>query len=127
MKNILTTIATLLTAGFSFANAPFIISNSTYHSPDDKVLVDIHRSKGAVQLHIQLTESSQYDQLIIERSTDASNYFASCKQISASQIKRDNIQVDKYATSQDVYYRVKTVTKDGVTRAYPAILLSASK
>ncbi len=127
MKNIITTIATLLTAGFSFANAPFITTSSTYQSPDDRVAIDIQRGKGDVQLHIQLVEAGQYDQLIIERSTDALNYFASCKQLSASQIKHDNVQVDKYASSKDVYYRVKTVTKDGVTRAYPAILLSASK
>ncbi|MCX6198847.1 MAG: hypothetical protein NTY88_06450 [Bacteroidetes bacterium] len=127
MKNIITTVATLLTAGFSFAHTPFVTTNSTYRSPDDKVAMDIQRSKGDVQLHIQLNEAAQYDQLIIERSTDALNYFASCKQLSASQIKGDNIQVDKYATAKDIYYRVKTISKDGVTRAYPAILLSATK
>lgn len=127
MKSIITIMATLITASFSFAHSPFITTNSTYQSPDDKVAIDVQRSKGDVQLHIQLTEATQYDQLIIERSTDALNYFASCKQLSAPQIKNDNVQVDKYATSKDVYYRVKTISKDGVTRAYPAILLSASK
>jgi hypothetical protein len=127
MKNMITTIATLLTAGFSFAHAPFITTNSTYKSPDDRVAMDIQRGKGDVQLRVQLSEAGQYDQLIIERSTDALNYFASCKQLSASQIKGDNVQVDNYATSKDVYYRIKTISKDGVVRAYPAILLSATK
>lgn len=127
MKNTIATMVTLITASFSFAHSPFITTNNTYRSPDDKVAMDVQRSKGDVQLHIQLTEAAQYDQLIIERSTDALNYFASCKQLSAPQIKSDNVQVDKYATSKDVYYRVKTISKDGVTRAYPAILLSATK
>lgn len=127
MKNMITSIATLFTVGFSFAHSPFVTTKSTYQSPDERVAIDIQRGKGDVQLHIQLAEAAQYDQLIIERSTDALNYFASCKQLSASQIKADNVQVDKYATSKDVYYRIKTVSKEGVTRAYPAILLSASK
>jgi hypothetical protein len=37
-------------------------------------------------------------------------------------IKRD---VYPLAASEDVYYRVKTVTKEGVTRAYPPVRLPA--
>jgi len=37
-------------------------------------------------------------------------------------IKRD---VYPLAASEDVYYRVKTVTKEGVSRAYPPVRLPA--
>jgi hypothetical protein len=38
------------------------------------------------------------------------------------------MKTDKYPlpASMDAYYRIKTVTKDGITRTYPSVALSSN-
>lgn len=92
--------------------------------------MNVARGTGEVKLNILIKDLSQYDHILIERSAENPNYFGKCKYISCADLKADNgrlVQSDKYpySATKDVYYRIKTVTKDGVERAYPAVLLAA--
>jgi len=66
----------------------------------------------------------------IEKSADALNGFSQCKYIKFNESANDSVLIIKrdvypLAASEDVYYRVKTVTKEGVSRAYPPVRLPA--
>ncbi len=105
-------------------------STYTFKSVDEEVAMDVQRGTGEVKLHILIKDISQYDHIVIERSAESPSYFGKCKYISCSDAKTNNgymLQVDKYpySAAKDVYYRIKTVTKDGIERAYPAVLLAA--
>src|SRR5580704_13536394 len=103
----------------------------TFKSVDDEVALEIERGKGEVLLHLLVRDMGQYDHIVIERSAGNGNYFGKCKYISCADQKTANgvmLEVDKYpfAANKDVYYRIKTVTKDGIERSYPSVLLSGS-
>lgn len=104
--------------------------NNTFESVDDEVGLSVQRGTGEVKLLLQLKDVNQYDHIIVERSAESPNYFGKCKYISfpLPNVTDGKIsEADKYpyAASKNVYYRIKTVTKDGVERAYPAVLLAA--
>lgn len=103
-----------------------------YKSTDEEVSFDVERGKGEVVMHLLVKDLTQYDHIVIERSAETPNYFGKCKYISCTEkITTDGYikEADRFpfSPSKDVYYRVKTVTKDGVERAYPAVLLAAAK
>lgn len=112
-----------------FANG-FSETSSSFNSTDEEVSMSVSRSSGEVKLSILVKDLSQYDHILIERSADNPNYFGKCKYISCADAKTENgkiVQSDKYpySATKDVFYRIKTVTKDGIERAYPAVLLAA--
>lgn len=113
-----------------FANGE-IQKSSSFKSSDEEVALDVQRVTGEVKLHLIVKNISQYDHIVIERSAETPDYFGKCKYISSADIKTESIdvvQVDRYpyAANKDVYYRIKTVTKNGIERAYPAVLLASS-
>ena len=113
-----------------FANGPAENNNYSFNSVDDEVAMGVERGTGEVKLKLFVKDVAQYDHILIERSAETPNYFGRCKYISCSDVKSTDgniLQFDKYpySATKDVYYRIKTVTKDGVERAYPAVLLSA--
>lgn len=131
MKKVFLSIAAGLLIGFPsvFAKAP-VENTYTFKSVDEEVALDVQRGTGDVKLHLLVKDISLYDHIIIERSAEAPSYFGKCKYISCADAKTDKgymLQIDKYpySAAKDVYYRIKTVTKDGVERAYPAVLLKA--
>ena len=105
-------------------------TGTSFKSPDEEVALDIQRGTGEVKLHIIVRDISQFDHVVVERSAESPNYFGNCKYISGANAKSktvDIIETDRYpyAAAKDVYYRIKTVTKDGIERAYPALMLTA--
>lgn len=130
----ITLVATvfLMSLIFVFANGP-VETNYTFKSVsvDEEVAMDVVRGAGDVKLHILIKDMSKYDHIIIERSAETPNYFGKCKYINCADTKTEKgymLQVDKYpfSATKDVYYRIKTVTKDGVEREYPAVLLASA-
>lgn len=127
MKPVFVTL--LVFVGFNallFAGNP---TNSN-ESADDEVALTVERNKGEVVLELSVRDITQYDHIIIERSADNPNYFGKCRYITCAEEKTTDgkiVTVDKYPypSIKDVYYRIKTVTKDGIARAYPAVLLAA--
>lgn len=120
------TLAAAMMVVFSFAN-----SEASFSSTDEEVSMQVERGKGEVLLHLTVKDMSKYDHILIERSSNNQNYFGQCKYITCSEEKTVNgmlTKVDKYPfpATNDVFYRVKTVTKDGISRAYPPVMLASS-
>ena len=107
-------------------------ANYSFKSGDDEIALEVERSKTEILLHLLVKDLSQYDYVAIERSPETPDNFAKCKYISGSDtLSRGSymLEVDRYpyAACKNVYYRIKTVTRDGIERAYPAVFLPASK
>jgi hypothetical protein len=102
----------------------------SFKSVDEEVGLEVHRGNGDVKLDLQVKDITQFHHIVIERSAESPNYFGKCKYITCALVKTDNgklTEADRYpySATKDVYYRVKTVTNDGIERAYPAVLLAA--
>ncbi|HLP50340.1 MAG TPA: hypothetical protein VK154_05610 [Chitinophagales bacterium] len=128
-KTLLSLFAALI-IGFSTASAGAPAEKSySFVSSDEEFSLDVKRGVGEVKLHLTVKDMTQFDYIVIERSAENPNYFGRCKYISCNGKQKggDFNQVDKfpYAANKDVYYRIKTVSKDGIERAYPAVLLEA--
>jgi hypothetical protein len=111
-------------------NAQDTNSNGSFKSVDEEVGLEVHRGSGDVKLALQVKDITQYHHIVIERSAETPNYFGKCKYISCStaNIKDGKLlEADRYpySAAKNVYYRVKTVTNDGIERAYPPVLLAA--
>lgn len=132
MKNTLTLIAIAFFT-CAFAEGPGgDTPNLRFKSTDEELSFDVERGKGEVLMHLLVKDLTQYHHIVIERSAETANYFGKCKYIScADQTTKDGYiqEADRfpYSPAKDVYYRVKTVTNDGVERAYPPVLLAAAK
>ncbi|MFN8287159.1 MAG: hypothetical protein U0V74_10420 [Chitinophagales bacterium] len=103
---------------------------STNTSADEEVGLSVERSKTEVLLNLTVKDITQYDHIIVERSADNPNYFGQCKYITCADEKTIDGKINKvdrfpFPATKDVFYRIKTVTKDGIVRAYPAVLLAA--
>lgn len=103
---------------------------STNTSADEEVGLLVERNKTEVVLNLSVKDITQYDHIIVERSADNPNYFGQCKYITCADEKTTDgkiVKVDRFPfpATKDVFYRLKTVTKDGIVRAYPAVLLAA--
>lgn len=99
-------------------------------SSDDAFVVEVYHSGTRVKITLQFTDSSQYNYVTIERSIDPVVHFSQCKYLApdkAKDSKRIYHLEDAYplSTSQDLFYRIKTVSAEGVTRVYPPVRLPA--
>ncbi|MFN8287259.1 MAG: hypothetical protein U0V74_10920 [Chitinophagales bacterium] len=97
---------------------------------DGAFFLEVYRSGNSVKLMVQLTNSTEFSYVTIERSLDDLNSFSQCKYFVPTQEKTMHgaiIKEDVYAisSSKDMYYRIKTVSKDGVSRTYPPVRLPA--
>lgn len=113
-----------------FAGGPapekHMFKNSSYD-----INLDLERIKGEVIVHIQSQYLADLEQIIVERSGDNMQNFTACKTIDVASQKiidgdylRNSDRFPLPATA-DVYYRVKTVAKDGVTKTYAPVQLVA--
>jgi len=132
MRKLRLVFSTVIAFVFSLSFASGQIGNvASFQSTDKEVTLEVQRGTGEVKLHLTINHLLQYDHIIIERSAETPDYFGKCKYISCTDAKTekgDFKQIDKYpySATKDVYYRIKTVTKDGVERAYPAVLLASA-
>lgn len=130
MKKPINLLIALTTCLFSMAAGTEKTNNATYVSTDEEVAMELERGKGEVLIHLNVKDLSQYEYVLVERSAENANYFSRCKYISGGTTlsSKDILQIDKYpySAAKDVYYRIKTVTKDGIERSYPAVMLAAA-
>ena len=128
-----TTIPLLVICSFVLMSfKPGALIEYTFESVDNEVAMEVERGKGEVFMHLLVKDMNDYDHIIIERSAESPEYFGKCKYISCNDTKAADgalLEVDKYpyTASKDVYYRIKTVTKDGIERIYPSVLLAAAQ
>ncbi|MCS6819372.1 MAG: hypothetical protein RMJ53_05055 [Chitinophagales bacterium] len=128
MKDVIILLATVGTFSYSFAANPG--NKHVFKDPDAEVALELERNKHEVILHILAQDMAQYDHIIIERSGSGGEFYSQVKyiQIEGADIEDGNylLRVDKYPlpASVNAHYRIKTVTKDGITRTYPDVALN---
>ncbi|MCS6819764.1 MAG: hypothetical protein RMJ53_03720 [Chitinophagales bacterium] len=130
MKNIIATLAVIGTFSYSFAANPG--AKHVFKDPDAEVALELERGKGEVILHILAQDIAQYDHIIIERSGTGGEFYSQVKYIQVDGVNAIDgnylLSADKYPlpASVDAHYRIKTVTKDGITRTYPSVSVNAN-
>lgn len=97
-------------------------------SSDNEVAIEVSRGDGGIDIAVVFTKASQFEYVMIEKSADSQNGFSQCKYIKFNESANDSVTIvkrDVYPlnASDDVYYRIKTITKDGVSRVYPSVRL----
>lgn len=101
-----------------------------FKSTDREINFDIERKAGEVELFFQSAAFKDYDEILVEKCGEDNGVYSVCKTIEVSQIK---INGDYYATSdkypttsqKDCYYRIKTISKEGIMKTFPPVLLVA--
>lgn len=90
----------------------------------------IELSQGRLNVNIKLSFSaaSKYDYLIIERSDGSQSGFSQCKYLKFENNTPDSVVISKtdeypVTMARDVFYRVRTFTKEGASRIYPSVRL----
>jgi hypothetical protein len=110
-------------------------SNTEKHefkSSSYEVNIDLERGRGEVLVHLQSAYFKEYEQIIIERSGDGTGAYTTCKTINLADVK---LAGDYYKTTDrfplsaqaDSYYRIKTISKEGINKTYPPVAIAAIK
>ncbi len=120
----------LIVALFTFSSSIVFSQSSDYFlkSTDQELAIEVSRSNNGIEIAIFLTKASQFEYVLIEKSADPQNGFSQCKYIKFNESANDSVVIVKrdvypLTASEDVYYRVKTITKDGASRVYPSVRL----
>src|SRR5258708_3268052 len=124
-KGLFLITALLIVTSYVGVNAQDESPKGIYNSVDDEVSLEVQRGTGEVKLLLQIKDINQYHHIMVERSAETPNYFGKCKYISPENLKLIDGKISEadrypYSATKNVYYRVKTVTNDGIERAYPA-------
>ncbi len=114
----------------TFSSAFSQSSDYQLKSSDTEFAMQLFRESDGIDISLLFTKASQFEYVSIEKSAAAQNGFSQCKYIKFNESANDSVLIIKrdlypLAASEDVYYRVKTVTKEGVTRTYPPVRLPA--
>jgi hypothetical protein len=115
------------------APIPQLQSESNSFVPaDSEFVMQVSRINNEVIISITFNDSLIFDYAAIERKAEFNGEFSQCKYIPYAEVKtKGRHQVKKdiyaYAGANDVLYRLKLVTNDGVERIFPAINLPAVK
>jgi hypothetical protein len=94
------------------------------------VNLEIERIGPDVMLYLYSQSLRSVDMIYIEKSKDPTNGFARCKTVKVSDhlVKSKNyieaIDESPFASAEECYYRIRTVTATGATTIYPAVNLS---
>lgn len=107
---------------FSQANDYFM------KSADGEVALEVARGEQSVDMALYFSKASGYDCVMVERSADQQFNFSQCKYVKFNNSANDRVvivQKDTYPMpfANDVFYRLKTISRDGVTRIYPSVRL----
>lgn len=133
MKKIVYTLSIMIVAlGLSsktYASTP-PSDKHEFKTTDREINFDIERKSGEVELYFQSAAFKEYDEILVERCQADNGIYSVCKTIEISQLK---IAGDYYKTSdkypmtaqKDCYYRIKTVSKEGIMKTFPPVLLTA--
>ena len=103
-------------------------SDYFFKSPDGEIAIEVSRQQQTVTIALFLTNATQFESVSIERSLDAQNNFAQCKYIRFNESAQANVVIvkkDEFPLTSigDIFYRIKTISTEGVTRIYPSVRL----
>jgi len=128
MKNRVLVLLAVLGMTASWVNGP---ESYSFKNADEDIVLEVQRSRTEVQLHLLIKNPTEFEAISIERSPENLNSFGRCKYIALAEEKLGPngylMKIDKYpySASKDVYYRINTVSKTGVSRTYAPVLLEA--
>jgi hypothetical protein len=98
-------------------------------SLDSAFTMEVAREQYEVRIIVRFTDAAQYDHAMIEKTDELKNEFRQCAYIAIADEKKPSIEKrDRYPrVSTDSYYRLRTVTREGIERTYPPVRLPAMK
>src|SRR3954470_21327853 len=98
-------------------------------SLDGEFMMEVSRDKHEVKIVLHFTDATQYNHAMIEKTDELKSDFRQCAYVDLAEEKATAIEKrDRYPrVSTDSYYRLRTVTKDGIVRTYPPVRLPAMK
>jgi hypothetical protein len=96
---------------------------------DSAFTMEVSRDQHEVRIVVLFTDAAQYDHAMIEKTDELKNEFRQCAYIAMAEEKKPAIEKrDKYPRiSTDSFYRLRTITKEGIERTYPPIRLPGIK
>lgn len=114
----------LLCSFASFAQS----SDYFLKSSDEEMTIEVSQGKLNVNIKLTFFSASKYDYVVIERSDGSQSSFSQCKYIKFNDNTGDSVVISKtddypLTLARDVYYRVRTFTKEGASRIYPSVRL----
>ncbi len=95
---------------------------------DDEMAIELSQGRLNVNIKLSFSAASKYDYLIIERSDGSQSGFSQCKYLKFENNTPDSVVISKtdeypVTMARDVFYRVRTFTKEGASRIYPSVRL----
>jgi hypothetical protein len=102
-------------------------TNYTYVSADQSVGMELSRNENAIDITVLFNNAEQIGHISIEKSAQAGSGYTQCRFIAVGDPAYDNMIIVRQTDvapgdyRQDVFYRVKTFGKDGITHVYPAV------
>ena len=114
----------LLCSLVSFSQA----SDYFLKTSDDEMSIELSQGKLNVNIKLCFFAASKYEYLIIERSDGSQTGFSQCKYVKFEDNTADSVVISKtdeypVTMARDVYYRIRTFTKEGASRIYPSVRL----
>ena len=124
MKFLTGLIFLLLNASVAISQSPDYFLNTT----DGELAMELSRGNQSINIALFFFKASELEHVIIERSLDAQKNFNQCSYVSFNESAKDStviVKKDIYPISVagSVFYRVKAVTREGITRTYPSVRL----
>lgn len=100
----------------------------TLMSSDNQIAMEIARAQYGINITVILNNARELDYVSVEKSAEPIVGYRQCKYIELNKTTEDSVvivQHDVYPLvySEDVFYRVKTVSKEGIARTYPSVRL----
>jgi hypothetical protein len=97
---------------------------------DSAFVMEVSRSKNEVIISIAFNDSLVFDNVSIEREPSFSQNFSQCGYFDYADLKKKGRHLVKkdlypFPASNDVLYRLKFTTVEGVIRTYPPVMLPA--
>lgn len=98
-------------------------------SMDGEFTMEVSRDKQEVKVLLLFRDASQYNHALIEKADDVKNEFRQCGYVDLKSDPTPDGRVekkDKYPRMYSAsFYRIRTVSKEGIERTYPAVRLPA--
>jgi hypothetical protein len=114
---------------FSLWAGKTVAQENSYVSADSLVQMEVKRDNKSISVALIFKADDHLDRLVIERSAQSSTGFTQCKYLKTNNSASDVITLDfrdLYASYiSEYYYRLKTISTDGVERIYPPLRLRA--
>jgi hypothetical protein len=98
---------------------------------DEEFTMEVLRDGHQVKIILQFRDASQYKHAMIEKTDEIGHEFRQCAYVALMEEKTPNGVIEKRdrypRITTDSFYRLRTVTKEGIERTYPPVRLPEEK